>query len=127
MSDDEEWRKNFFAQGPISAKPEKTQNFFSQPPQPHRTPPVQRTKPPGPEIAQVYVAAAMLAEAKAAASRMMAWGLVWLLGGALLTVGTYAAAASGEMYGVFWGAIVFGGYRFLRGLYYYSNPVKLLR
>jgi hypothetical protein len=31
-------------------------------------------------------------------------------------------AGDGGGFVVFWGAIVFGGWRFFRGLFYYSNP-----
>lgn len=47
---------------------------------------------------------------------MMIGGL-WCIGGIFVTVVTYSAATSrGGVYVVAWGAILFGGYRFLRGL-----------
>ncbi len=42
-------------------------------------------------------------------------GLLWLIGGIVVTVGTYSAAAPGETYFVAWGAILFGGIQFLKG------------
>ncbi|RME43556.1 MAG: J domain-containing protein [Chloroflexi bacterium] len=60
------------------------------------------------------VAAAAKAAARSAALR----GLAWLIGGLLITVISYAAAASsptGGSYVVMWGAILFGGVQALRG------------
>jgi hypothetical protein len=53
----------------------------------------------------------------AACSQMMS-GLAWCVGGAVITVVSYTAAASGPgggSYVVAWGAILFGGIRFLKG------------
>ncbi len=50
------------------------------------------------------------------ANRDMVLGGLWCIGGTIVTVVTYQAAASGGTYVVAWGAIVFGGYQFLRGL-----------
>ncbi len=50
-------------------------------------------------------------------------GLIFVIG-MVVTVGTYMAAASspsGRRYTLAWGAIIFGGYRFLRGAVTYSN------
>jgi hypothetical protein len=43
-------------------------------------------------------------------------GAIWCIGGTLVTVLTYQAASGGGHYIVAWGAIVFGGFQFLRGL-----------
>lgn len=54
----------------------------------------------------------------AARSQMMV-GLCWCVGGIVVTVISYTAAASGPgsgSYIVAWGAILFGGIRFLKGL-----------
>ncbi|HSI15153.1 MAG TPA: hypothetical protein VK961_24080 [Chthoniobacter sp.] len=51
-------------------------------------------------------------------SQMMA-GLAWCIGGVVVTVVSYMAAAGGpggSSYIVAWGAILFGGIRFLKGL-----------
>jgi len=66
------------------------------------------------------------AHAQAAAQRAMIKGLLWFAGGVGVSVMAYAATSPGDRTPVFWGAAVFGGYQFLRGLYYYSNPMKLL-
>ena len=42
--------------------------------------------------------------------------------GVIITWGTYSAANPGDRFLVAWGAIVFGGYRFMRGLYYLADP-----
>jgi hypothetical protein len=46
----------------------------------------------------------------------MLYGLLWLIGGTVVTVGTYAAASGGGTYVVAWGAIVVGAIKWLRGL-----------
>jgi hypothetical protein len=43
-------------------------------------------------------------------------GGIWCAGGAVVTIITYQAAAAGGTYVVAWGAIIFGGIQFLRGL-----------
>ena len=43
-------------------------------------------------------------------------GGLFLFGGILVTVITYGAAGPGETYFVAWGAILFGGFQFIRGL-----------
>jgi len=43
-------------------------------------------------------------------------GGYWLVGGVLVTALTYLVASPGESYVVAWGAILFGGIQFLRGL-----------
>jgi hypothetical protein len=44
------------------------------------------------------------------------WGLIWLVGGGFITLATYEAAANGGSYFVLWGAMLYGGYRILKGL-----------
>jgi hypothetical protein len=41
---------------------------------------------------------------------------LWCVGGTIVTIVTYQAASGGGTYMVAWGAIVFGGIQFLRGL-----------
>lgn len=58
--------------------------------------------------------------ANAAARRNMLVGALWCLGGTAVTVITYQAAANqpgGGSYMVAWGAIIFGAFQFLRGLF----------
>jgi hypothetical protein len=57
---------------------------------------------------------------KAAARRAMGWGALWCVGGTIVTAVTYSSASeSGGTYFVMWGPMLFGGYRFLRGLFLY--------
>jgi hypothetical protein len=54
----------------------------------------------------------------AAGKKNMLYGLLWCIGGAIVTAATYQMAANspnGGSYVVAWGAIVFGGIQFLRG------------
>ena len=56
----------------------------------------------------------------------MVKGTLWLLGAAIVTGVTFLAADPGGTYFVFWGAMAYGGYRFLRALYYWLNPDALI-
>ena len=49
--------------------------------------------------------------------RNMAIGAAICVVGILITAGTYGAASPGGHYVVAWGAIVFGGIQFLKGLF----------
>lgn len=53
---------------------------------------------------------------RAPSGDLIAGGL-WCVGGTVVTVATYSAARDGGTYFVAWGAILFGGLQFLRGLY----------
>jgi hypothetical protein len=54
---------------------------------------------------------------RAAANRNMLVGGLWCVGGIVVSVATYSAASSGGgSYVVAWGAIIFGGIQFFRGL-----------
>ena len=58
--------------------------------------------------------------ASAAAKRNMLIGGLWCIGGTVVTVLTYQAAANnpgGGSYVVAWGAIIFGAFQFLRGVF----------
>ena len=46
----------------------------------------------------------------------MITGGIWCAGGLLITIATYTAASGGGTYIVAWGAILFGGLQFIRGL-----------
>lgn len=63
---------------------------------------------------------------KDAAKVEMVKGVLWLVGGGALTGITYAMARPGDTYVVFWGALAYGGYRFLRALYHWFNPKSLM-
>lgn len=52
----------------------------------------------------------------ARAKRDMIVGGLWCGGGAAVTAVTYANASGGGTYVVTWGAIIFGGFQFLKGL-----------
>lgn len=47
----------------------------------------------------------------------MLYGALWAIGGLVVTGATYAAAADGGTYVAFYGAVLYGGYRFLKGLF----------
>ena len=50
------------------------------------------------------------------ARKNMRQGVLWCVGGLVVTALTYSAASLGGQYVVAWGAVVFGGVQFLRGL-----------
>ncbi len=60
-------------------------------------------------------AQALIAKGK----RDMVVGGLWCGGGIVVTLYTYAAASGGGTYVVAWGAILFGGIQFLRGVAHY--------
>ena len=49
--------------------------------------------------------------------RHMLYGILWAVGGTVVTVATYSAASGGGVYVIAWGAIVFGIIDFFRGLF----------
>lgn len=54
---------------------------------------------------------------KRRANKDMLWGAVWCIGGTIVTIATYSAASNGGgRYVVAWGAIIFGGVQFIRGV-----------
>ena len=64
---------------------------------------------------------AMRAKAlREAGQKNMLYGALWFIGGTAVTIITLAAASEGGTYVVAWGAIVFGGIQFFRGLYQYQ-------
>jgi hypothetical protein len=69
-------------------------------------------------------------QAKAAARGEMIRGLLWFGVAIAITLGTYLYAATrenGGHYFVFYGAMIYGVYRLLRGLYYWAKPEALVR
>ncbi len=67
-----------------------------------------------------------LDQAKKLANKEMILGIVWLGAGALITFGGYLFTPAGGTYYVLWGAMIVGGYRFIRGIGYKLNPESLL-
>lgn len=60
-------------------------------------------------------------ELKAAAKKDMLVGGLWLFGGLAVTFISYSAASGGGRYVMAWGAVIFGGFQFIRGLINYSK------
>ena len=52
------------------------------------------------------------------ASKDIIVGLLWCIGGIVVTVVTYNNASPGGTYIIAWGAIIFGGIQFLKGLFH---------
>jgi hypothetical protein len=50
-------------------------------------------------------------------ARRMLYGVLWAVGGTIVTVASYEAASAGGTYIIAWGAILFGIIDFLRGLF----------
>ena len=73
------------------------------------------------ETAAAIVGNLKRAKAKAdseAAQRNMLHGALWCIGGIVVTLVTYqmASGPGGGRYAIAWGAVIFGGIQFLRGL-----------
>jgi hypothetical protein len=52
-------------------------------------------------------------------------GLLWCVGGILVTAITYSMASGGGTYFVAWGAVVFGGFQAIRGLFFaFKQPTE---
>lgn len=43
------------------------------------------------------------------------WGVIWITIGAVVTAVTYAAADPGGTYVLFWGPVVYGGWKVIKG------------
>lgn len=54
---------------------------------------------------------------KSQANKDMLYGALWAIGGVVATGATYAAAEEGGSYVAFYGAVIYGGYRFLKGVF----------
>lgn len=65
---------------------------------------------------------------KKAAMQSLGVGVAWLIGGLLVSGGSYMAAISngGGTYFVAWGAIIFGGIQAIKSLYNYSRITNLV-
>lgn len=68
-----------------------------------------------------------LDEAKKLADSEMKQGIVWFVIALAITFGSYLFASEGETYYVFWGAMIYGIYRLVRGFWYKLNPNSLLQ
>ncbi len=55
--------------------------------------------------------------ARSAGKRNMLFGGLWLFGGLAVTLGTMFMADGGGKFMVAWGAVLFGGIQFVRGLF----------
>lgn len=55
-------------------------------------------------------------EERKAGKKNMLYGALWCIGGIIVTVMTYQAAAGGGTYVVAWGAILYGGIQFIKGV-----------
>lgn len=60
---------------------------------------------------------------KQAAKKSVAVGMAWLIGGLVVTIGTYMSAVNsgGGTYVITWGAILFGGIQAVRSFSYYTK------
>jgi len=57
---------------------------------------------------------------KAVGQKLMLYGFLWCVGGIVVTVVSYSIASSsssGGTYFVAWGAVLFGGWQMIKGLY----------
>lgn len=59
----------------------------------------------------------IMEEREEIANKNMLYGALWCIGGIIVTGITYAIASEGGGYLITWGAVVFGGWQFLKGLY----------
>ncbi len=67
-----------------------------------------------------------LEQAKQFANKEIIKGLLICGGGILLTLIGYSSAGYGESYFIWWGLVLWGGYIFVKGLYWRVFPNKLL-
>ena len=65
---------------------------------------------------------------KTAAKKSIAVGMAWLIGGLVVTIGSYMSVLNngGGTYIITWGAIIFGGIQAIRSFYNYSEINKVL-
>ena len=89
--------------------------------------PVATTAPRAPGSPSAVYADDALKAARSAAQRATWVGLAILVVGIIITWGSYSAANPGGGFVVAWGAVVFGGYRLIKGLYYLDDPTRLLK
>ncbi len=70
---------------------------------------------------------AFIEEAKSLADNEMRQGIIWFVIALVITFGSYLFASEGGTYYVFWGAMIYGIYRLIRGFWYKLNPESLLQ
>jgi len=68
----------------------------------------------------------LIEEAEALADDEMKQGVIWFVIALAITGGTWLFASEGGTYYVFWGAMIYGIYRLIRGFWYKMNPESLL-
>jgi len=68
----------------------------------------------------------LIKEAEAMAEGEMKQGVLWFVIALAITGGTWLFASEGGTYYVFWGAMIYGVYRLIRGFWYKMNPESLL-
>jgi hypothetical protein len=61
------------------------------------------------------------------ADKVIKNGSYWLLGGGLITLGTYASADPGGSYMVFWGPAAYGALRMYKGYRAKSEILKAIK
>ncbi|RJR29216.1 zinc-ribbon domain-containing protein [Candidatus Microgenomates bacterium] len=69
----------------------------------------------------------LIEDAKILADSEMKQGVIWFVIGMAITGGTYLFASDGGTYYIFWGAMIYGIYRLIRGFWYKLNPESLLK
>jgi len=69
----------------------------------------------------------LIGEAKKMAESEMKQGVVWFILALVITFGSYLFTSEGGTYYVFWGAMIYGIYRLIRGFWYKLNPESLLQ
>ncbi|OGK17713.1 hypothetical protein A2774_02000 [Candidatus Roizmanbacteria bacterium RIFCSPHIGHO2_01_FULL_39_12c] len=70
---------------------------------------------------------AFIEEAKSLADSEMKQGIIWFVIALVITFGSYLFTSEGGTYYVFWGAMIYGIYRLIRGFWYKLNPESLLQ
>lgn len=70
---------------------------------------------------------AFIEDAKRLADGEMKQGIIWFVIALVITFGSYLFASEGGTYYVFWGAMIYGIYRLIRGFWYKLNPESLLQ
>lgn len=68
----------------------------------------------------------LIEEAGSMAEREMKQGITWFIIALVITGGGWLFSSEGETYYVFWGAMIYGIYRLIRGFWYKMNPESLL-
>lgn len=69
----------------------------------------------------------LIKEVRKIAMKEITTGIGWAALGGIITAVTYAMASDGGTYFVFWGLIIVGGYKILKGLYYLASPDSLIK